>query len=414
MKYTNLLHIVLVGLILISSYQPANLPAQASTAAEDQSTDLPMPDVSDIKIPDLKELGNGLSPQTAIAAEQLSDQLGNQLSASDWLGPLAPIALSPFFGLTCLSGMALYGESILGDNNALLQAAGPLKNPAVFWTFLALTIATSIPRFSKVSKPFAQAVDKIEAFAGIITLITIRFMMSGESSGEMEVATVYQLGMFSFTAETLLSLATVINVLAINSVKFFFEVLIWLTPVPFLDAIFEVANKSACAAMMALYAFSPTMATVLNLAMFIACAMIFRWVYRREVYYRHVIVDAVRSWWGASGVPGDSIVVFPTNDVGAIPAKAKCSLIRSDDGWKLTHRPWIGRTLEHAFGKDNQLHLSKGWFTTKFDLRGPDETVLVGTRRYHNHLDAIGGTLLASEVTKPESLSWAGLKSELA
>ena len=96
-------------------------------------------------------------------------QLVNTLSIAQWLGPLAPVALSPFFGITCLSGLSLYGGKF-AQHNPLLGAHSPLHNPAVFWTFLTLTILTSVPRFTKVSKPFSQAVDRLEAYSGIVTM----------------------------------------------------------------------------------------------------------------------------------------------------------------------------------------------------------------------------------------------------
>ena len=88
-------------------------------------------------------------------------QITTMAQASDWLGPLAPIAISPFFGITILAGVSQFGgnwelpNSFISDNPVL-------QNPYLFWTFLCLTILTSVPRFTKVSKPFAQAIDPNE------------------------------------------------------------------------------------------------------------------------------------------------------------------------------------------------------------------------------------------------------------
>ncbi len=173
----------------------------------------------------------------------------------DWLGPLAPIAMSPFFGVTCLSGLAIYGPEWAAQN-PVLQNAGPLKSPVLFWTFAALTVMTSLPRLTKVSKPFAQAVDKLETYSVILIILLIKFFPATVTPPETPVALI-QLGIFSFTADTLLSIAMVLNLIIINAVKFFFEFLIWLTPIPFIDAIFEVCNKTAAASLMAVYAISP-------------------------------------------------------------------------------------------------------------------------------------------------------------
>ena len=106
-----------------------------------------------------------------------------QLNIADWLGPLAPVAMSPFFAVTCLSGLALWGPESITDN-ALLGSTGPLQSETLFFVLLGLTILTSLPRLTKVSKPFAQAVDRLETYAVIIILLAIKIVSSMESSAD--------------------------------------------------------------------------------------------------------------------------------------------------------------------------------------------------------------------------------------
>ena len=51
-----------------------------------------------------------------------AQQFGHSITVPEWLGPMAPVALSPFFGITCLSGMSLYGGKWISQTN-------PLQNP---------------------------------------------------------------------------------------------------------------------------------------------------------------------------------------------------------------------------------------------------------------------------------------------
>ena len=126
------------------------------------------------------------------------DQISTVTQASEWLGPLAPIAISPFFGITILAGVSQFGgnwplpQSMISDNPVL-------GNPYLFWTFLCLTILTSVPRFTKVSKPFAQAIDQLETYAGIITIVLIRVLtvLPGETPGIDEI-TVVHASIFTF------------------------------------------------------------------------------------------------------------------------------------------------------------------------------------------------------------------------
>ena len=220
--------------------------------------------------------------------------LAGTISTMEWLGPLAPIAISPFFGLACLCAISQYGDGVL-PLNAFVSDNPVLQNPAVLWTFVVLTIVTSLPRLTKVSKPVGQAIDQLEAWSGIITIIIIRFAGAAEPATDatamMAVPAVLQCGFLSVSADMLFSVAAIVNILVINTVKFFFEVSVWLMPFPFVDAMLEAANKSVCAALMAVYAFSPMWATILNLVIFLACFAVFRWVKRQTAYMRTILWD---------------------------------------------------------------------------------------------------------------------------
>ncbi|MCC9658568.1 hypothetical protein [Rhodopirellula halodulae] len=334
----------------------------------------------------------------------------DQLNLADWLGPLAPLALSPFFGVACLSGLSLWGPDWITDN-ALLGAAGPLRSVPMFVVFTALAILTSVPRLSKVSKPFAQAMDQLEAYSVIVILLVIKITasMTAESVGtaETQIAQdampVMTAGVFSFTANTLLLIAMVVNMVVINSVKFFFEFLVWLTPFPTVDAIFEVCNKSLCAALMAVYAFSPTLATVLNLMILFVAALIFRWVARRIKFYRTMLLDPVlaRVWPGYGTPDPRGLLVFAQDEVGPFPAKSCLRLRRHDDGWLLT--PAVSWSpLAWGSGRDGHMlrcgsspRLVRGWLTHSIHAEDAAEsdtstvTVFKISRRHDMHLAII-------------------------
>ena len=361
---------------------------------------------------------NGFSASDVAAAQQFGQTIG----IVDWLGPLAPVALSPFFGIACLSGMAIFGGGWVSADNAFLGEASPLNNHAVFWTFLVLTLITSIPRLTKVSKPFAQAVDQVEAWAGIITLITLKVLMSATISDDgstlpAEAPEMARLGIFSFTVDTLLVIAATMNIIVINTVKFFFEVVIWITPVPTIDAAFEVANKTACAGLMAIYGFSPTIATIINLAMLAVCLVVFRWVYRREVFFRTVLLDAVWSLISPSqAITQPEVVVFPVAGIGVFPARTRCVLQRNDDGWTLTQRRLLSRDIVMVFGDDCRAEVRAGYFTNCIRLTGTHTAELTFSRRYNHRLSDLAAALRAAIDAQDTAVvrDHGGLRTEMA
>ncbi len=370
-----------------------------------------------------RRLQADLSPNVAASADlTAAGQMVHALAPADWLGPLAPIALSPFFGITCLSGLALWGPDWLPTGSLLAQAT-PLKSPTLFWTFAVLTLLTSLPRFTKVSKPLAFAADHLEAYAAIITLLVIRYLVTADTgvagTGVADTgvagtgaavaaghAVVLQAGVFSFSLELLFYLAMVINLLVVNSVKFLFEFLIWLTPVPFLDACFEVANKTICAALVGLYAFSPTLATVLNLLLFAVCLLLLRWSHRHLRYYRHMAFEFAWPWIQSSyGVPRDpQLVVFPHQPWRDFAGRAQLTLIRQGDGWLLRQQRFLRSPIEVALPVGTRLQLRPGWVINTLEILLPEQdseqaAVQVDcafSRRYQRRLDGLASLLGAA------------------
>ncbi len=352
--------------------------------------------------------------------DQRDRELVSAISTSQWLGPLAPIAISPFFGITCLAGLSQYGGDYLPVNQFVSQNP-VLQSPAVFWIFLALTIATSLPRLTKVSKPVAQAVDQIEAYAGIITVLVLRFAVAPiDLEVDQSTAMVVQAGFFEFSADVLFSVAAIINIIVINSIKFFFEVLVWLIPVPFVDAILEAGNKLLCAGLMAIYAWSPLVATLINLLLFAICLLAFLWVKRRVSFFRAMLLEpALTLLMPSYGQPkSKKLVVFNQSTWEAFPAKSKLLLEPADDGWLVTEVRWLLPKRNLRLSVDEyQLKLQRGLLVNTIAVRkrqadgsplsaqpSPDDEWLYLSRRFNQHLDQLASDLRIELATEPASV----------
>ncbi|MEM7457342.1 MAG: hypothetical protein AAF456_23605 [Planctomycetota bacterium] len=337
------------------------------------------------------DLPAGIQDPLEVTDQLMADQLSSAISSSEWLGILAPVAISPFFGIACLCFMSQYGESIIGTNNFVSENP-VLQEPVVLWVFVVLTLLTSLPRLTKVSKPVAQACDQIETWAGIITVIVIKVAAAnatGEAQPDAATAQIVQMGFFTMSGDVLLSIAAIINIVVINTIKFFFEVMVWLTPFPFVDALLEAANKMACAGLMAIYAWSPLAATILNLLLFAACAFVFLRVRRYSEYLRAVLIDPLRSLLSSEfGKPKSAeLIVFPKDEFGPFPAKAKLSLQRTDDGWILFWRRWLlpGRELQ-LNSPDVNLEIDRGLIINRIEVTGAHSETLLFTRRYSSNM----------------------------
>lgn len=220
---------------------------------------------------------------------EAGQQLIERLSLADWMGPLAPIALSPFFGLMCLSGAALLVERGWLPAHPLLSGNPALQNETVFFTLMALALFTSLPRLTKVTKPIAQLADFLETYAAMVYLLIIFWAMRA-TTANVDATPFMAAGFMDAGGWVGIALVTAVNILVIQTIRLFFEMLVWLSPFPLVDAIFEAANKTVCAGLIAVYAFSPTAALAINLTLFAVCALFVRAAYRRLRAFRRDVL----------------------------------------------------------------------------------------------------------------------------
>ncbi len=211
----------------------------------------------------------------AAADLAVADRVAEAIPWSEVMGPMSPIALSPFFGLACLSGISLLTTRGVLPDNGFLHGHPVLTHPSIFVALLVLAVFTSLPRLTKVSKPLAQFCDFLETYAGVVAVIVVQ-VVARYAQVEAPPDVILPAGLGTVTLSTLLAALSVVNILVIHAVRFFFELLVWLSPVPLLDAIFEATNKTFCAGLMLLYAFSPWLALVVNILLFLICLALFR------------------------------------------------------------------------------------------------------------------------------------------
>ncbi|HMO52131.1 MAG TPA: hypothetical protein PKE26_13220 [Kiritimatiellia bacterium] len=222
-------------------------------------------------------------------------QWADGLSLADWMGPLAPVALSPFFGLMCLSGASLLMEQGWLPPHPLLQHHALLANEIMFGVLLALTAMTSLPRLSKVSKPITQFADYLETYAAVVLLLAIYYVHGGEPDMAETPPGIVIAGFTETAGFVFIAVVAGINVVVIQTVRLFFEMLVWISPIPLLDAVFEVFNKTVCLALTAVYVFHPAAALAVNLVLFFLCLLVVRRVHRRLASFRnHVLKPLIK------------------------------------------------------------------------------------------------------------------------
>jgi hypothetical protein len=370
-------------------------------------------------------LSAGLLPQTTSLAQSGYDksslttdqakgtQLAKKFSAIQIMAPLAPVALSPFFGITCLSGTSILCNMGVLPKNDFLMGNKALNNWLVFGVFLVLSIATSLPKMTAVSKGFGQAIDRLETYAGIISYIGIYYLSSiGQDDATKQV--VYAAGIFSFTRDTLLMIAATANIIVINTVKYFFELLVWISPIPALDAAFEAANKVVTAVLAAVYAFNPYLAMMLNIILFLICLVIFNWARRNVNYFRAMLVEPViakllgrtnfsppahiKSKISVFVEQGEPLLkVFPARKIHKIKKKEMCYLTAAKAGLFLVKLRFIRQPkIEKLETTNAQIEISNGLLSNTIEITSQEMTKPVGltfSKIYNKQIDSFAAAL---------------------
>ena len=331
-----------------------------------------------------------------------------KLKAREILGPVAAIAISPFYGMALLSGIAILADREYIEGNEYLRRNPVLRNPAVFVVFAVLAFLISLPRFTKLTNTFGTFLAYLEDRAVFITLAILQLMLitqgaaspggpSVETLFPLEIAGIAGLPEDLFTLESLWLLFALANYVIIRTVRFYFDVLILISPLPFVDGALETFKKIASSVMLTVYVFSPTAAAVMNFfILFLAC-LLFTHTLRQGYYYRAMLIDPIlarlRKRLPEPGklprirIPrsvlsqtsdGDMILaVFPMRRIGKIKAKTRCYLILPAGG-----EPTEGRVVSRRFpgGGESfaltgaEFYLGKGAFYNRLRLRRPGES----------------------------------------
>lgn len=309
-----------------------------------------------------------------------AQQMSKQLSTQEWLGPIAAVALSPFFGLACLSGIATYGPEWLQQKSIFLSGDSPMNNPFLFWVMAVLTVITSLPRFTKISKPISLLAEKLESYSAVIILVLLKFAASASMEPPPSVEIALSAGILSVSNDVMFSIAAAVNLIVINTVKLAIEFLVWLIPIPFVDSVLEIFNKSLCAGLAALYAYSPFLASLVNLLLFVVCAFLFLRVTRYLRYLKTLYIwPTVRS---AMGIDESKEVVFPGFTIHkwkGIPPRSELKLEKKEAGRiEILYCTWL---TTHVLGTATIKSANSGILADRYVLSMEGDEVSVDVRR---------------------------------
>lgn len=254
---------------------------------------------------------NGQSPQVEYLNKRLIEVFG----------PLPAIASTPFLGLAVLTGTTLLvDEPVFAKSelrlvqqirqNSLILQAKQYANWWVFSTFAVLAGLTWLVNSGKLRGVFGKFVRIAEDIAaGLIYLMIGADALAPNgltaSSSDLH-ASIVLAGMFSdFESSTaILILAALISLVTMMLTRLALDVLIWLSPIPFIDLLFETCKVVFSLTFLAIYfLLSPLVAAILGILLLLPCFVLLPWAIRLLNFGTRIVVCPILAQFSPTFIP---------------------------------------------------------------------------------------------------------------
>lgn len=287
---------------------------------------------------------------------------------------IGPLGINPFLALAGLGFAATLGWQ---------PPAGfePFTHPVVWIGLLALGLILQFGRSTKLTKPVAEMLGTSEAFVAVATVVMIMVPHFAERTTTIQEAGVAS-GLFMITVGL-----AVVSVLLI--MRLALDILIWLSPIPFVDFLFQIAKLGITIGLVVLAVLAPWVALVLSTLLIIATALGLRWAIRTARFGLTLVWDLSIGRFGARlPLPRDQVVkddlgpfdVFVL-EVEGLKKKSAARLDLRAGRWFIEQPRALGTDKSIPLGDADKAKVTPGFLGTELSL--PHGTILLPPRYRH-------------------------------
>jgi hypothetical protein len=310
-------------------------------------------------------------------------------------GPLPIIASTPLLGLSVLIGAALLADQPTVVNlkwpvvrrlrrNALIAETRAYANGWLFGLLVVLALITGLANSGKLEGAIGKLARIIEDVGGGLAYLFVAGRALGFTGGLPESATVASSTPFDSTA-LVLTVTAAAALSAMIVVRFALDVIIWLNPVPFIDAIFEGCKAIFSLGLLAIYVINPLVAAIIGALLLVPCLLLLPWALRLLGFAHGIVLRPTLARIVPSLRP--RLVEAPlarkaTGGDVSLACHAHAVRVR---GLRKRQSVAILRC-----GNRIALH-SRGWKERERELRAPGEHVLLGRTLVWLELRVVSG-----------------------
>ncbi len=256
----------------------------------------------------------------------------------------APMALSPFWTLFITALV-----STLGIENSQFASNPMLNNNMVLALSFIMVLVTTLPSMTKVSKPIALAAKFLEDQASyfiFVLLMLAQNMAQPENPMQQGLIT---FGILDIPFSTLLLIGLVAPYfIVVMTVRYFLEILIFLSPLPLLDGLFELAQKGFALFLIFLFFIFPWLGFAFSILIFFISFLFFKRALKATNFFEYIYVQPIlfRIFRKKQSLSGDytptkikklfsddalSIRCLTAKQIGRIPSKNKVWLVKNGE-----------------------------------------------------------------------------------
>jgi len=230
-------------------------------------------------------------PIFLIAQETLQSVVEQNTFVEEYIAMLGPMAVSPFWTLFITSFFSTF-ELNVGDS---MVATNPLLgSEAVLGISFLLVLITTLPNMMKMSKPIGLAGRFLEDRAGFViygVTAIAPHLMNPEMGPLGQVET---FGLFGIpNSIILLVILALPYFMIVTSVRYFLEILVFLSPIPLLDAFFELVKNGATLGFVVLFFLAPWVGVFLSILLFFVSLLFFNRARRVTNLFKYVFVQPI-------------------------------------------------------------------------------------------------------------------------
>lgn len=295
-------------------------------------------------------------PLVALSQEDPNIAIEENSNLIQSLGLLGGMAIAPFAALFVTSLV-----SVLGLGNEFIAENPVLGNWITVIISGILTFAPLLPKVMKSTAVIGQAIDWINDRAGAVVGLIVLISPYFNQAIEPEAVQAVSLGFFDVGSSPYLMITLAVAIpylIIVMTVRSFFSILIFLSPIPTLDAIFEIIKQGLSVGMVLLYLAWPEAALVMSGIIFIISFFLYRKAKRLLSYFRYMYLKPIGVALGFRTVD-----ILPSHLPSNVNDQLEGPTMVIQVALKSTFRKWRQRQLVYmALDQNSVRFVRPRWF----------------------------------------------------